>query len=258
MWLLPRTDTNSQIPCYRDNSGSDTVTHIWLDENKWKLVQRQYCTGPDELLASLPASGRLPAPNDMWHLESVLGRHGVISVHIWTLLEFKAKSHDGAYESKFKQLSQQVAQLKSLVDDVETVKAKVSTWEEDRETLHSTVTNVKDMVATLKRRQDSYDDELKVLRDQTRQRSPLRRKKVKRCGCDLRSRAVSRQDTLQAGTVVMFLQNGILEDRVISRITSRGRYLLEAGKHGSSTLANEKQLFIRDQCRHCQPKLAKS
>ena len=143
MWLLPRTDINSQIPCYQDNSGSDTVTHILLDENTWKLVQRQYCTGPDELLASLPASGMLLAPNDIWHLEPFLGRHGAISVHMWTLPEFKAKNHDGAYGSKFKQLSQQVSQLKSLVDDVEKVKAKVSSWEEDRETLHSIVTNVK-------------------------------------------------------------------------------------------------------------------
>ena len=258
MWLLPRTDNEKDFPCFQHFSVTNIVTHIWLDrnENMWKIVQRQHSHGPHELLASLPYDGGFPAPANMWHLEPVLGNGGALSVHIWSSLEYKAKCQEATTEPKFTQLSERILDLKaSMQHDVDKIKEKVSTWEADRDLMHDSVKNVTEMVATLKKRQDSFDDEVKALRDQTKryysEASHPPRKKGKGCFCDGRSRALSKGDVLEQGATVKFLHNGKLEDRVISSSSSRGGYWLETSKRGSYTWASKKQLFIRDQCRDC-------
>ena len=84
MWLVPRTDSENGKPCYCDESATGKMTHIWLDDNKWKILQREYSNGPDELLASLPYTGSFPFPSDKWSLEPALGDGGAFSVQIWT------------------------------------------------------------------------------------------------------------------------------------------------------------------------------
>ena len=196
MWLFPRTDAENGVPCFRDQSVTDIVTHIWLDESKWKLVQRQHSNGPDELMASLPYAGGLPVPCDMWHFEPPLGISGVLSVHILTWSQYKLKHQEEATEPKDKQLSKQ--SLESMQHDVNKMKEIVTTWEVNRGTLLETVVNVSEIVVTLKRRQDSCDDELKALHDQIQlyysEASPILQKKAKRCFCDGRSRAVTKRD----------------------------------------------------------------
>ena len=265
MWLLPRTDNETDFPCFRHFSVTNIVTHIWLDlkENLWKIVQRQHSTGPDELLASLPYDGGFPAPVNMWHLESVLGNGGALSVHIWSSLQYKEKCQQVTAEPKFTELSERILDLKaSMQHDVDKIKEKVSTWDADRDLMHNTVKNVTEIVATLKKRQDSFDDEVKALRDQTKrycsETSNFPWKKAKRCFCDGRLRALSKGDELEQGATVKFLHNGKLEDRVISSSSSRGGYWLETSKRGSYTWASKKQLFIRDQCRDCCRAMAKS
>ena len=239
------------------------MTHIWLDDNKWKILQREYSNGPDDLLASLPYTGGFPLPSDKWTLEPVLGNGGALSVHIWAWPQYEAKIKAAAIaDPKFKQLSAQIRELKVTMErDVADVKQKVATWEMDRGMLHESVTNLSEMVATLKRRQDSCDSELKALRDQTRrtdrEASPLPRKK-KRCLCDERSRAVTRRDVLQADQPVLFLHNGKLESRVVSSRAARGGYWLKTGKHGSHTWASEKHLYVSDRCRACRKAMAVS
>ena len=145
--------------------------------------------------------------------------------------------------------------------DVADLKEKVATWEVDRGMLHESVTNLSEIVSTLKRRQDSCDGELKALRVQHqrphREASPLPRKR-KRCFCDDRSRAVSRRDVLQPDTPVLFLHNGKLENRVVSSRAGRGGYWLKTGKHGCHTWAGEKHLYVSDRCRDCRKTMAVS
>ena len=57
MWLVPRTDSENGKPCYCDESATGKMTHIWLDDNKWQILQREHSNGPDVLLASLPYAG---------------------------------------------------------------------------------------------------------------------------------------------------------------------------------------------------------
>ena len=263
MWLLPRTDAENGTPCYCDQSAAGKMTHIWLDDNKWQILQREHSNGPDNLLASLPYAGGFPLPSDKWTLEQVLGNGGALSVHIWTWPQYEAKQNkDATVEPKFKQLSEQIRELKvTMQQDVADVKQKVATWEADRGMLHESVTNLSDMVANLKRRQDSRDSELSAMREQIqrahKEESPVPQKK-KRCLCDERSRAVTRRDVLLADTPVLLLHNGKLENRVISSRAARGGYWLETGKHGSRTWASEKHLYIRQRCRACHKAMAVS
>jgi hypothetical protein len=145
-----------------------------------------------------------------------------------------------------------------MQQDVADVKDKVATWEVDRGMLHESVTNLSEMVATLKRRQDSCDSEMKALRDQTRRTDELLPRKKKRCLCDERSRAVTRRDSLQADQPVLFLHNGKLESRVVSSRAARGGYWLKTGKHGSHTWVSEKHLYVSDRCRACRKAMAVS
>ena len=170
MWLLPRTDNEKDVPCFRHFSVTNIVTHIWLDlnENMWKIVQRQHSHGPHELLASLPYDGGFPAPANMWHLEPVLGNGGLLVVHIWSSLQYKAKCQEATTEPKFTKLSEQILDLKAAMEhNVGKVKEQVTEWEADRDLIHDSVKNVTEMVTTLKVRQDSVDDEVKALRDLT-------------------------------------------------------------------------------------------
>ena len=265
MWLHPRTDNANDVPCFQHISARSIVTYIWLDLNEhiWKIVQGQHRYGCHELLASLPYGGKLPASVDMWHLEPVLGNGGALSVHIWSSLQYKAKCQEATTESKFTQLSERILDLKaSMQHDVDKIKDKVSTWEADRDLMHDSVKNVTEMVATLKERQDSFDDEVKALRDQTKryysETSHLPWKKAKRCFCDGRLRRVVKGDELEQGASVKFLHNGKLEDRVISSSSSRGGCWLDTSKRGSYTWASKNQLFIRDQCRDCCRAMVKS
>ena len=260
MWLVPRADAENGKPCYCDESATGKMTHIWLDDNKWQILQREHSNGPDVLLASLPYAGGFPLPSDKWTLEPVLGNGGALSVHIWTWPQYEAKKKAAATaEPKFKQLSEQIQELKATMQhDVADMKEKVATWEVDRGMLHESVTNLSEMVATLKRRQDSCDSELKALAQRPhREASPLPRKK-KRCLCDERSRAVTRRDLLQADQPVLFLHNGKLENRVVSSRAGRGGYWLKTGKHGSHTWAGEKHLYVSDRCRDCRKAMAVS
>jgi hypothetical protein len=263
MWLTSRTDAENGKPCYYAQSASGKMTHIWLDNNKWQILQRQDNNGPDNMLASLTYAGGFPLPSDNWNLEPVLGNGGVLSVHIWSWSQYEAKKKEATNdESKFKHISEQIRDLKATMQhDVADIKEKVATWEVDRGMMYESVTDLTEMVTSRKRRQDSCDSEVKALLDQTqrphREASPLPRKK-KRCFCDGRSRVATKRDWLQEGTPVKFLHNSKIENRVVSRRAERGGYWLTTGKHGSHTWASEKHLFINDHCRDCHRATTKS
>ena len=190
MWLLPRTNNEKDFPCFQHFSVTNIVTHIWLDrnENMWKIVQRQHSTGPDELLASLPYAGELPASVDMWYLEPVLGNGGALYVHKWTLPQYKAKCQDASIEPKFMQLYELILDLKASMQHVE---EKLIMWTDERDMMYDSVKNMTEMVVRLMKRQDAVDDEVKALRDLTEgyynetSHPPI--KKAKLCLCDVRS-----------------------------------------------------------------------
>ena len=187
MWLLPRTDNEKDFPCFQHFSVTNIVTHIWLDlkENMWKLVQRQHSHGPDELLASPPYDGGFPAPANMWHLEPVLGNGGALSVHKWTLPQYKAKCQDASIEPKFMQLYELILDLKASMQHVE---EKLIMWTAERDMMHDSVKNLTEIVVRLMKRHDAHDDEVKALRDLTEgyysetSHPPI--KKAKLCLCD--------------------------------------------------------------------------
>ena len=102
MWLHPHTDNAKDFPYFQHISATNIATYIWLDLNEhiWKLVQGQHDHGCDELLARLPYDGEFPASVDMWHLEPVLGNGGTLSVHKWTLPQYKAKYQEVSIEPR--------------------------------------------------------------------------------------------------------------------------------------------------------------
>ena len=166
MWLHPRTDNANDVPCFQHISARSIVTYIWLDLNEhiWKIVQGQHRYGCHELLASLPYGGKLPASVDMWHLEPVLGNGGALSVHKWTLPQYKAKYQDASIEPKFTQLYELILDLKVSMQHVE---EKLIMWAAERDMVYDSVKNMTEMVASLMKRQDTVDDEVKALRDLT-------------------------------------------------------------------------------------------
>ena len=190
MWLLPRTYNAQDVPCFQHVSATNIVTYIWLDVNEhiWKIVQGRHSHGCDELLASLPYAGELPASVDMWYLEPVLGNGGALYVHKWTLPQYKAKCQDASIEPKFMQLYELILDLKASMQHVE---EKLIMWTDERDMMYDSVKNMTEMVVRLMKRQDAVDDEVKALRDLTEgyynetSHPPI--KKAKLCLCDVRS-----------------------------------------------------------------------